>query len=357
AVDAIGRELEKGDGTSERLAVHHIFDKARLGGYLPETLELLKKTHPSDEVVAQLISQANPKVKPVEITHRGTIGDLHPENTVEGIKDAVKRGVQGLELDLCLTRDGKIVLWHDENPGDATAWLRRNGFETVNRFEPRLPKDEAVRKPIHELTLEQVQRSLGYRRSDEESKLPYQVPTFESVASYLKEHPEVKTLALDVKLPKGDPGLHQRFATELDRVLTENDLGDRVFLMHPDAGVVKNLKSTLGDKYPLSPDVDISALVHEKHSGFKTAKELNTSSMSIGRQPFGLNAYDSFLESVKGDRTRIEAESKNGLPPRKLYVWTLDDELEMREAIALGVDGVVTNRPFMLQKVLRAYWP
>lgn len=355
ALKLIDAVLKNGDGTKERLQVHHVFDKARAGGYLDATLEQLKKTHPASEVVAELISQANPTIRPVEITHRGTIGDTFPENTMEGIKDAVQRGATGLEIDLSFTKDGKIVMWHDNDPADLTAHLRRYGLES-GKFQPRIPENGL--ECIDRMTLAEVQRKLGYKKSEgDDAKLPFQVPTFDQVAGYLKEHPEVKTIALDVKIG-GDRGLRQRFATELDRVLTENGLSsDRIFLMHPDKDVVKDLKSVLGNKYPLSHDIDIPALEHDPHSGVVTAKELDNSITSIGRQPFGLDAYDSFLESVERDRKSIESDKEKGLPSKKLYGWTLDDELEMREAIAKGVDGIVTNRPFMLQKLIRAYWP
>jgi glycerophosphoryl diester phosphodiesterase len=36
----------------------------------------------------------------------------------------------------------------------------------------------------------------------------------------------------------------------------------------------------------------------------------------------------------------------------RLYVWTVDEEPEMRRLIALGVDGIITNKPDLLRQVL-----
>jgi len=44
--------------------------------------------------------------------HRGG-GALFPENTVPALQEAVRRGVQMVEFDLALTRDGELVLMHD----------------------------------------------------------------------------------------------------------------------------------------------------------------------------------------------------------------------------------------------------
>src|SRR5260370_9084336 len=46
--------------------------------------------------------------------HRGSAG-THPENTLESFRAAVASGVQYLEFDIHMTRDGEIVVAHDEH--------------------------------------------------------------------------------------------------------------------------------------------------------------------------------------------------------------------------------------------------
>lgn len=48
------------------------------------------------------------------ISHRGAAG-LAPENTLEGIDAAKKAGVDSIEIDVRLTRDKKLVLFHDQS--------------------------------------------------------------------------------------------------------------------------------------------------------------------------------------------------------------------------------------------------
>lgn len=49
---------------------------------------------------------------PLNIAHRGGAG-LWPENTLFAFQNAVARGFDGAELDVQLTRDGKLVVFHD----------------------------------------------------------------------------------------------------------------------------------------------------------------------------------------------------------------------------------------------------
>ncbi|GGA79536.1 glycerophosphodiester phosphodiesterase [Ornithinibacillus halotolerans] len=45
--------------------------------------------------------------------HRGSAG-THPENTMEAYQEAIRVGADGLEIDVHLTKDGKIAVFHDE---------------------------------------------------------------------------------------------------------------------------------------------------------------------------------------------------------------------------------------------------
>jgi len=53
------------------------------------------------------------KVKNKFIAHRGLHDDERPENSLSAFKAAVKRGFP-IEIDIHLTKDGKVVVFHDE---------------------------------------------------------------------------------------------------------------------------------------------------------------------------------------------------------------------------------------------------
>ena len=51
------------------------------------------------------------------------------------------------------------------------------------------------------------------------------------------------------------------------------------------------------------------------------------------------------------DEAAVRAARRHGL---QIHVWTIDDEAEMRRLVALGVDGIMTDRPALLRTVLNS---
>ncbi len=48
----------------------------------------------------------------------------------------------------------------------------------------------------------------------------------------------------------------------------------------------------------------------------------------------------------------VDACHENGIDT---YIWTVDEEEEMRKLISWGVDGIYTNKPAVLKEVINAY--
>lgn len=71
--------------------------------------------------------EMNEKVK--LFAHRGVSGE-YPENTMAAFKAAVEMGADGIELDVQLTKDGQVVVIHDETINRTT-----NGIGYVKDFE------------------------------------------------------------------------------------------------------------------------------------------------------------------------------------------------------------------------------
>src|ERR1700761_5338074 len=106
-------------------------------------------------------------MRPWNIAHRGGAG-LMPENSLAAFRDAVARGCDGAELDVQLSKDGEVVVYHDY------------------RLKPEItrgPGGAYVVKPaprIKDLTFEEL-RMFDIGRCDPAS-------------AYAQSHPDVKAV-------------------------------------------------------------------------------------------------------------------------------------------------------------------
>lgn len=101
------------------------------------------------------------------IGHRG-FASTYPENSLIGFEKAAKLGVDGIELDVHITKDGEVVVHHDE---------------TIDRMTDGngLIKE----KTLDELREYRLKSGLGSGFTSE------QIPTLQEVFTVLKKHPEV----------------------------------------------------------------------------------------------------------------------------------------------------------------------
>ena len=71
--------------------------------------------------------------------HRGSSG-TYPENTMLAFEKAVEEGCDGIELDVQLTKDGQVVVIHDEELERTTGtkgFVRDYTLEELKKFEER----------------------------------------------------------------------------------------------------------------------------------------------------------------------------------------------------------------------------
>ncbi len=130
---------------------------------------------------------------PAIIGHRGCAG-LRPENSMAAFTHALELGIEGIELDVHLTKDDVIVVYHDES---------------LNKNYTRDGWGKWLRKPtpqLHEMTWEETQSYDIGRLDPEVNKHPGQVPVdgaliprLEDVIRLLKDAPN-KDLRLFLEL-------------------------------------------------------------------------------------------------------------------------------------------------------------
>ncbi len=96
--------------------------------------------------------------RPLSVAHRGH-SIACPENTLEAYRKAIELGVEAIECDVNITRDGKLVMMHDPTLDrtttgsglvSASTWEEVQRLDAGGKFKPEFA---GVRAPLAEETL------------------------------------------------------------------------------------------------------------------------------------------------------------------------------------------------------------
>ena len=290
------------------------------------------------------------------IGHRGAAG-LAPENTLAAVKKAIDMGVHAVELDVQLSADGIVVVYHDFqlNP-DITRSADGEWLESGERL------------PIKELTLEELkQYDVGRLKPDTNyaARYPDQKPldgerilTLQEVFFLLKDREDEETrLWIEIKTSPEEPEVSQRPETVADAVvqfLRIEAFSAHAMILSFDWRVLAHVQKTA----PEIPTVYLSPIgtrwTHVRRGQPEPAQW--TAGIDVG-------AFDgSIPRAVKAAGGRYWAPNHMTITPDlvqeahqlglKVFVWTPDSRERMLDLMDMGIDGIMTNRPDILKSVI-----
>lgn len=278
------------------------------------------------------------------VGHRGAPKSA-PENTVESFAKAVAQGADALETDVCVTRDGTFVLWHDCQPDDKVALARQVSGESY-LYEPDVPPvGSPWRRPVSQLDLADFLARYGYVPSDDErGKARVPVALLEDLFTWARETPELALVCLDVKLGEKETGPARALARHLRDARREGRLPERlaVAVLCPEkevlmAALTESRREPLGQGIRVFADFEFPGVLD-------FASRYGASSVSMGvRRRFRADFSDE-LGDVLAAREAGRIES--------VIVWTENDEKRLRELVGLGVDGILTDEPALLRRIV-----
>jgi glycerophosphoryl diester phosphodiesterase len=244
--------------------------------------------------------------------HRGGSG-LAPENTVAAFDNGLALGADGLELDVHLSRDGRVVVHHDRT----------------------LDRTTNLEGPVASRTAEDLARAdAGYWfRAD--GSFPFRgrglgVPLLEDVLGRHRDVPIV------VELKVNTPEL----ARAVVDVVRRADAVDRVCLGSFGLRVLRAVRR-------LEPRIATSAAREEVRWALYR---------SWCRWPVSRVAYSCYQVPEWSGRTHVvsprfvTAAHGAALP---VQVWTVDTEPDARRLLGWGVDALITDRPDLIVPVVR----
>jgi glycerophosphoryl diester phosphodiesterase len=252
---------------------------------------------------------------PTNFAHRGASSRV-PENTLEAFRLAVLSGAGGLELDVHMASDGRVVVIHDDSVDRTT-----EGTGLVRR-----------------MTLHEVQSlDAGYRFTpDGGTTYPYRgrdvrVPELGEV---LREFPGHR-VNIDVK--EEQPGVE----AALLETIRDAGAGDRVLVVSEMPAVVERVRELSGNS------ISTGASRREIRDFYR----LSRLRLEVLVRP----PYDALQVPVEyGGREVVTPRFVNAAHNRgvRVDVWTIDESEEMRRLLDLGADVIMTNRPEVLEGVL-----
>ncbi len=252
--------------------------------------------------------------------HRGCRA-VRPENTLASMAEALRFGVDVLEMDIGITKDRVAILSHDK-------FINKD----ICQYEDGRAVTEKI--PIFSLTLKEVKKfDCGSLRNP---KFPKQVPapkekipTLEEVFQLVikSKEPVAKTVEFNIetKIEADTPELGpspEEFSAIVIDVIKKYGMQERVILQSFDFRTLHAAKKT-------NPELRLATLVE----GFFS----NLIKVARAEKPAFMSPDFSLLNAKK-----VEELHALGV---KVVPWTLNKESEWRDAIEWGVDGIITDDP------------
>jgi len=230
---------------------------------------------------------------PEIIAHRG-YSYVAPENTLAAINLAWLVGADGVEIDIYLTTDNRIVLFHDRTTARTTG----------------------VDLTVSESSFDQLRAlDLGKWKGDQ-----WEGERIATLAEVLPTIPEGKRMFVEIKCQSE---IIPHFLEILDASGCKDD---QVAVISFSQDVVRDIKTA-------RPSLEAYWLCWTDRKPADELIEIAKSSDADGLDAMICEAFnEEFVSKVRDAGLGV-------------YVWTVDDDAEALRMAALGVDGITTNRP------------
>lgn len=235
----------------------------------------------------------------MNIAHRG-YSSKYPENTMLAFRRAVEAGAEGIEFDVHLSRDGELVIIHDE-------WLERT---------------TGVKGFVKDFDLSELRR-IDASRGFESLPGPNPIPTLEEYFELI----DGVDILTNIELKTGVfwyPDIEAKVLAVIDRFGRRKDVIISSF----------NHFSVLKMK-ELAPDMVCGFL---EESRIIAPAEYCRRYGAECWHPLCYDMTEDVVAELKAAGVRINA-------------WTVNTRDEMEDMVRKGVDGVITNYPELFQEV------
>jgi glycerophosphoryl diester phosphodiesterase len=267
--------------------------------------------------------------------HRGCRG-LFPENSLPAFAHALKIGVRVLEMDVCISSDGQVVVSHEP--------VMNALYTTKPDGNPVLKSEEASYN-LYQMPYSEIKKfDVGMRGNSlflEQVKMAAHKPLLAEVLAlgeaFRKKTGEAVYYNIEIKSDPKGYGLSQPAVDEFSKLVwAQIQLQVKpayVMLQSFDFSVLKFWHAAMGRGE--FPKVALSALV--------TRKNPEAVVRDLGFVPA---IYSSNFSDVT--KSVVDEAHELGM---KVIPWTANETKQMQALIDMGVDGVITDYPNRAPKI------
>jgi len=266
--------------------------------------------------------------------HRGCRG-LMPENTIPAFRRAIDLGVTTLEMDLVISKDEQVIISHEPFFSHEIG-ISPNGEE--------ITKDNEKEHNIYQLTYDEIKMyDVGSRphvRFTEQQKMEVHKPSFRDmvndieayVISQAKDKPYYN---IEIKRRPDMDGIFHPAAEEFARLVVETvqelAIEDRTYIQSFDIGSLRAVRE-------IAPQIKLVYLIENQES----------IALNMRRLGFRPEVYSPFYKLITPAVTKYCQ-----LQHIQLIPWTVNVEQDMVDMIDSGVDGIITDYPDVLIRLMK----
>ena len=242
--------------------------------------------------------------RPIVVAHRGESYSV-PENTMLAFKTAVRKKADWVEMDVHKTKDGKIIVSHDdyiERVSGKQIYVHESNYDYLRKLDVGSWFD----KKYSNVRFSNLDEALKYLKSK-------------------GKHVQIETKPVDGNYPDGKP-INKDFEEKVIKIIKDNHMEDRVLIISQKEDSLKRIKK-------IDPNI-------------KTANCMVVAWGDIGKITW-VNCCSIEEENV------TPATVSNMHEANKIcFSWTVNRAENIQRLVDCGIDGIVTDNVVMVRKTL-----
>ena len=238
------------------------------------------------------------------IAHRGASA-YYPENTLPSFEGAIAMGTDMVELDVQLSSDNEVVVFHDEKISRCTDGRGKIADHTLAE-------------------LKKLDAGSWYDKKFKNARIPTLAEVLGVCKNKIAVNIEIKTEAVG-KMFFG--GIEEKCI----KIVEQSGMRKHVVFSSFDPRAIMHLKQ-------IDDNVTVAVLFEKKHYGSKLPSDIIE---SVGADAFNCSSAEfnkKWLANVK----------LNNIP---VNIYTVNDTKNMNRFLKIGVSGIFTNKPDILKRM------